>query len=180
MVWEHTNTVTNQEAHEKRIGKIRFHLKFQNGMADKITSITETLIHPRLVLTCAHFLHTEYMGCRSVIIDKNFNPNINHGIEFNIDDKSDSLIVKNILDSSPFQNIGLEIGDVIQKIQCTNMSTAEHVTVNQTSDEISASDFQQKIDSLFHKSNESAQFIWELYILRPGVSVKFSTLMIET
>lgn len=149
IVIEKTSTVTREEARDKHVGLINCHINFTNNVDESTGHCTGTLIHPRLVITCAHFLMREESMCFGVIADKTSNADINHGLEFNIDPKSDALIVSNILQSSPFHNSGLQIGDVITKMECKRIINKQfHHVATEEKGELTAIDFQTNINSV--------------------------------
>ena len=164
---KNTFGVTDREARNKCVGRIRCKLQYKNGFPTKFTSVSGTLIHPRLVLTCAHILKTEIHECYKANVNTNSRVNINHGIEFNIDPKSDALIVHKLLDQSPFKNTGLQIGDVIKKMRINyrqDVFPREFIKAHK----MSASELQEKINESFTQKNIGL-VTWELHIKRQAV-----------
>ena len=166
-VKKYTSEVTSTEAFNKCVGQIKYGLHYKNGVTNTIMHVTGILIHPRLVLTCAHFLRGEIEeSYKSAIVDTNSTVNTDHGIEFNVDPKSDALIVKNILENSPFQHSGLQIGDVIKKWGTKFMPDISLGTI--VAESMNAVTFQNKINAICATKNQG-QVQWELHIVRQGV-----------
>ena len=166
-----TSAVTAREARTMRVGRINCSLKFQNGIEQPNWSVTGTLIHERLVLTCAHFLNKEYLGVFSADIYVTENSKINHGIELNIDPNSDGLIVKNILNSSPFKNSDLQIGDVIKKVSFKSINPQYIINEYDTDGEIviTAHELQNNLNNFSILTKINRHMTLELHILRHGV-----------
>ena len=101
----------------KFVGQLHCNLKFTNDVPKDKSICTATLIHPRLVLTCAHNIMAEpiIFNITTGLIDTNKIQN--HGLTFNIDKETETIIVTNISSDSPFKPSKLQIGDIIRNYE---------------------------------------------------------------
>ena len=138
----------------------------RNDVPYEAPTVTGTLIAPRLVLTCGHFLKNEIKQCYSVLVDTNsISDDIHHGVEFNIDPKSKALIVKEIK-SSRFETTGLQIGDVIKKM--VYISVSDNMALTEITHKMYGTNFKNQINHFCTLKN-MGQIKWEWHIERQAV-----------
>ena len=156
-----TENVRTPEAILKGIGKVRSNLKFTNTEETYTGYATGTLIHPRIVLTCAHFLYT---FSKQPVMRVEFKPNQQLkglDIEFTVDEIAGKLVVKSIGDDCPFKSKGLQVGDCVIKIQVPGVSYSVKQSARSCFDAIQRHPWNYKT---------TKKETWTLTVVRFGVS----------
>ena len=112
-----TSDVSKQEAENRKIGDITGHLKFMNDNERDSIGVTGTLIHPRLVLTCAHLFYQSKDWINRKAMKAELKANQSFGLDLDYQKNEERYVVKTISESCPFKSQGLQIGDIVHKIQ---------------------------------------------------------------
>ena len=115
-IFKETQDVSETETHDKKLGMIHCDLALKNSDERIPNGVSGTLIHERIVLTCAHFLFHKKCWKYKTAMDVYLEPNQSMGFELWIEDIEHRYIVKNMSESSPFKSQGLQNGDCVTKL----------------------------------------------------------------
>ena len=108
--------MSETEANDEKIGMIKCHLEFKHCHKPTYTEVTGTLIHPRIVLTCAHFLNHPKLWENEPAMIVNVEANQSIGFELWLEHYERRYFVRNMTDSSPFKYQGLQNGDFVTEL----------------------------------------------------------------